>query len=355
MMRYVLYLFLIPIFSSSEAKAQKIYELGQVDVSSKHIVDTVFGTWKYSVADYEFLDDKLILLTFKRNMSEAAVMLVDQSQKVLSSFELPDEAKELYKDYQGDIHVICENHIYRIILKNEQINLGSLPVDDYKKFIMPCIDTLGKDIYFSNFQKDYPAFTYYAYNRTNKSLATLKRVCDEALMDGYNMEFYFMQPKEQLFARKIAMQYGLDFHRVAANMTGLTTSLFYTPLYAPLFIIHDTVCIFDHYSNAILKYDKKQNLLDSIPIDYNHPKKWKDWKRELLLDKVTNEVYAVYERGGFYYLKNIDLQTGKIKGSFKLTNQYVDKIKIKNNYVYYVFKPYDSQQEKFIYKELISN
>ncbi|MGZ4156550.1 MAG: hypothetical protein ACXVED_05280, partial [Bacteroidia bacterium] len=161
--------------------------------------------------------------------------------------------------------------------------------------------------------------------------------------------------KDQLYAMRIADQYKIDFHRVAANMTGLTSSMYYTPLYAPLFVINDTVCVFDHYSNAILKYDQKQQLLDSVHIDYNHPKNWRDWKHEVIVDKVTNEVYALYERGGFYYLKNIDMKTGKIKGSFKLTNQYVDKIKVQNGFVYYVYRPFESLQEKFVYKELISN
>jgi hypothetical protein len=354
-MRYVIIFLLILFIPSNSLKAQKVFDLNTVTVSSGRTVDTVFGTWKFSVADYEFVDDKLILLTFKRNLSKAVVMLADASQKILSSFELPDEADRLYKDYLGYINVICTNHIYRITLKDDVIHLGSLPMEDYQNFIMPCIDTLGKDIFFSNFQKDYPQFTYYAYNTESKKLNPFKVVCDQELMEGYNMEFYFLKSKDQLYAKRIAEQYNIDFHRVAANMTGLTTSLFYTPLYAPLFVIHDTVCVFDHYSNAILKYDKKQKLLDSVHIDYNHPKKWKDWKRQMIIDKETNEVYAIYERGGFSYLKNIDLKTGQIKGSFKLTNQYVDKIKVKNGYVYYVYRPFESLQEKFVYKELISN
>jgi hypothetical protein len=54
-------------------------------------------------------------------------------------------------------------------------------------------------------------------------------------------------------------------------------------------------------------------------------------------------------------LKRIDMKTGKIIGSFKLSNQYVEKIKIKGDYVYYIYRPFESLQEKFVYKELISN
>ncbi|MGZ4034344.1 MAG: hypothetical protein ACXVPU_05510 [Bacteroidia bacterium] len=354
-MRYALIVLLILIIPFNALKAQKTVDLKTVSVTSGRAVDTVFGTWKFSVADYEFMGDKLMLLTFKKNLSKASLKLTDETQKIISSFDLPDEAEKLYKDYQGYTNVICTNHIYRITIKDDIIHLASLPVEDYRNFIMPCIDTIGKDVFFSNFQKDYPQFTYYAYNSESKKLRPFKTVCDQELMEGYNMEYYFLKGKDQLYAMRIADQYKIDFHRVAANMTGLTSSMYYTPLYAPLFVINDTVCVFDHYSNAILKYDQKQQLLDSVHIDYNHPKNWRDWKHEVIVDKVTNEVYALYERGGFYYLKNIDMKTGKIKGSFKLTNQYVDKIKVQNGFVYYVYRPFESLQEKFVYKELISN
>lgn len=354
-MRYAVFFLIILLIPVKALKAQEIVNLNLVSVSSARVVDTVFGTWKFSVADYEFVGDQLLLLTFKKDMTEASIVLTDATQKVLSTFELPDEAKKLYKDYLGYTNVICTDHIYRITIKENHIHLGALPFQDYQNFIMPCIDTIGKDIYFSNFQKDYPEFTYYAYNGTSKTLNPFKTVCDKDLLEGYNMEYYFLKPKERLYAKRIADQYNVDFHRVAANMRGLTSSLFYTPLYAPLFVINDTICVFDHYNDAILKYDKKQQLLDSVHIDYNHPKNWKEWKHELIIDKVSNKVYALYEKGGYFYLKNIDLKTGKIKSSFKLTNQYVEKIKIKNGYVYYIYRPFESLQEKFVYKELISN
>lgn len=334
--------------------SKKVIELAAVDVKAPGF-DTVFGNRKFSVADYEFQDDKVVLLTFEKNLSHAKVMLTDASQKILSSFELPDEAEKLYRDYLGYINVICLHHIYRINLKNNVIHLASLPFDDYKRLIMPCLDTIGKDIYFSNYQKEYPEFTYYAYNTESKDVSAFKTVCDRELLKGYNMEYYFLKPKERLLARKLADEYGVDKHRIAATMSGLTTSMFYTPLYAPLFILKDTIFIFDHYNDAILKYDKKHRLLDSIHINYNHPKNWREWKHEIIIDNVTGNKYALYQKNGFYYLKHVDSNSGKIIATYKLSSQNAEKIKVKNNYVYYVYSPFESLQEQFVYRELINN
>jgi hypothetical protein len=342
------------VFLAFPSNAQPRYELKSVTVTSSRQADTVFGTWKFSVSDYEFLDDRMILLAYGRNLEDARIVLLDESQKVIASVDLPQEAKSLYRDYQGFINVICARAIYRITIKNEKITLGSLPVNEYRRFIMPCIDTLKSNLYFSNYDRNYPEFTYYAYNGEDSLLTSLRTVTDQEVLKGYNMEYYFLKPKERIQAIKMADDFGIDKHRIAAAMSGLTSSMYYTPLYAPLFIMNDTAVVFDHYSNAIIKYDRYHKKVDSVHIDYNHPKAWREWKHQVLVDKAYNDSYAVYEKGGYYHLKHIDLKTGKIKGSYKLLNQYVDNLKVRNGYVYYVYRPFESLQEFFVYRELIT-
>jgi hypothetical protein len=354
-MKYLILLTILLISSLNPANGQKTYNLPPVTVSEKRTADTVFGTWKFSVADYEFYEDKFLLLTFTKSLSKPSIILVDAEQKILSSYELPDKAEKLFKDYLGYVNVICSENVYRIKIRNDIISLASLPVDQFNSKITPCIDTIGKEIYFSNYSKDYPEFTYYAFNTADSSVYPFKTITDDEQLKEYNMEYYFLKPKEKLLARKLADQYNVDKHRVAAIMRGVTKSVFYTPLYAPLFVLNDTVFVFDHYKDAILKYDRKRELLDSVPISYNHPKNWREWKHEIIVDQDNHKIYALYQIGPHYFLQRIDASTGKIIGSFKLLNRYVQKIKIKNDYVYYVYRPFESLQEQFVYKELIKN
>jgi hypothetical protein len=343
---------LILLFSRS-LQAQKIYELKPLTVSNKPDPDTVFGTWKFSVADYEFYEDKLLLLTFEKSLKHAKVMLADADQRILSSFTLPEAAKELYKDYQGFINVMCEEAIFRVLIRGTELRLASLPVEEYKHFIMPCLDSAMHNIYFSDYSREYPEFNYYAYNTKDSALAKIRTVCDREALKGYNMEYYFLKPRERVQAMKWADEYGVDKHRIAAAMSGLTSSMHYTPLYAPLFVLKDTVYIFDHYSDAVFSFDQQWRFLDSVPLSYHHPKNWREWKHKLLADKERKEVYAVYQKAGYYYLNHIDLQTGRIKGSFKLSHPHVDRLKVRDGYVYYVYSPFESLQEFFVYKELI--
>lgn len=354
-MRQSLLFFLLLLPWVLTAQPIKSYDLKPVTINSSKVADTAFGTWKFSVADFEFYGDRMVLLTYQRSLNHAKVMLTDGGNTIQSSVDIPDVAQELYKDYQGYINVICDEHIYRLLFRSDGLHLGSLPVDDFRSYIMPCLDTLDRNIYFSNYSKDYPEFTYYSYQPSDSALIAMRTVTDQEQLRSYNMEYYFLPVHERFAASRMAREYGVDKHRIAAMMSGVTTSMYYTPLYAPLFVIRDTICVFDHYSNAIFKYDSRHHLLDSIPIQYHHPKNWREWKHRILVDEVTGDAYALYQKAGHYQLNHLNLSTGKITDSYTLLNPYVDRLKIRNGYAYYVYSPFETMQEFFVYRELISN
>jgi hypothetical protein len=333
---------------------QELIELRPFTVTSGP--DTVFGNWKFFVEDYMFTDDgKLVLLTFEKSLKESKIVLADQEQKILSSFDIPVEAKELYRDYQGFINVLCVDSAFRVkILPPSQILLLALPYRDFCDRMFPCVDTLGGRILFSNYSPQYPAFSYFAYNPADTSVQNIHYVVDQQLLDSYNWEFDFLKPKDRLYARKMESYTGIDKRIIAATMTGFPNSIYYTPLYAPMFVKNDTICVFDHYRDTLFLYDKNMQCIGANRIDYHHPKNWKDWDRQLYQDEITGEIYAQFEKDGIYTLKKIDIRTGKVVGSYKIENPWVKHIRIRNGDVFYIYRPKDSIQSKFLYKEKLS-
>jgi hypothetical protein len=331
-------------------------ELLPVDVFAHPKPDTVFGTPKYSIADFNFYEDKFLLLTFTKTMEQTSVRLVDEFKNELSKMDVPGtggEAKELYQDFMGYTNVICKEAIYRIIIRNDKIFLYEFPLQDFNSLVKPIIDTVNNHLFFSNYSPDFPAFSYYHYDTRDSTYFPFATVTNPDLMDLYRFEYYFLKPNEKLMARQLAQEYNIDKHKAAAMMTGFTRSMFYTPLYAPLYVIGDTLHIFDHYKDCLFHYDAKGNMLDSVQINYHHPKNWKDWKNLMVKDITEGNVYAVYSRDGRKYMKRINYHTGKEEGNYKVIHYSADKIKVRDNYIYYVYRPFESTQEKFLYKERI--
>jgi hypothetical protein len=336
--------------------SQSYMSLDTFTIYGKSKPDTLVGAPNYSVFDFDFYEDKYILLTAEKSLEKAQLKLADPNGKILTSYFIPKdagEAKEFYHDYLGYTNLICKNYVYRINIYLDRFLLTPLKPEDVNAYIKPIIDTLNGKIIFTDYWKDYPLFNYLSYNEKDSSKRQLLAIENPELMHAYNFEYYSLKPKDKLEARRIAMDLKMDKHVVASLMSGFTRSMFYEPLYAPLYIITDTISVFDHYKDKLYHLDKNGYKIDSISINYHHPKNWKEWKNKMLKDDIENLIYAVYDKNGHKYLKQISTKTGQELGRYNLQFHSADKLKIHDGYAYYIYRPFESTQEKFFYRELI--
>ncbi len=316
--------------------------------------DTVIGNWHFFIEDFAFAPNgNYVLLTYESSPKKAKVMLANEEQKILSSAPIPVEVKELFVDYEGNINVMCVDSAFRVRLNGEQISIVAMPYKDFCARMLPCSDTIGRRILFSNYHPAYPAFSYFTYDPKDSTVSHLKYIVDGPLLKMYNWEYDFLKPKDRLYARKMAAYTGIDVRIIAATMTGFPNSIYYTPLYAPLYVKNDTICVFDHYTDSLYLYDSTLQLIARNKIDYHHPKNWKEWDRRVYQDEVTGEFYARHERAGFIYLKKIDIKTGKVSGTYKIEQPWPKHLRIRNGAVYYIYRPKESIQKKYLYRELI--
>ena len=330
--------------------------LPTVDVSAERPPpDTVFGSPKYHVEDFEFLDEKrYIFLTYTKSLKRGStVVLVDENERVLSTAPVDDEAEELFKDFQGYVNVVGRYNIHRIVVEDDRLALFKLPKEEYNQTIKPGIDTLDRKVLFTDYQWYYPEFNYYTFNPQSEEVNLFKHVIDEDQALIYRTQYDFLPSRQKLEARKIAISSGLNKRDVAALMTGFPETFYYTPLYAPLFVVSDTIMIFDHYTDKLYKFNRKAEALDSIDIHYHRDVKPREWERRMICDEGTDKIYAIFQRKGYFYLKEVNTTTGEVTGSFKLYNKYVHKIRVRDGQAYYVYRPYESLQNKFLYKEYI--
>ncbi len=335
---------------------RKVFSIDSVTIVAHPHPDTVFGSPKFSIQDFEFYENGYLLLSFDKKTDKPYVRLADQSQHILGSVFVPDpiaEVKEFYRDYMGYVNLLCKKNIYRILIRNNAPLLASLPPEDYNALVKPVIDTLKGQLLFSNYSPDFPLFTYFSYythDSTHKEITTIENA---DLMHAYRFEYYSMKPREKLLARNIAAEYGIDKHRAAALISGFTQSMYYEPLYAPLFVIGDTLHVFDHYRDYLFHFNRYGQKTDSVKINYHHPKNWREWKNCMVKDIINNDIYAIYSHNGHQYLKQLNYRSGKEEGMYKIIHHSAGKIKVRDGYIYYIYRPFESLQEKFLYRERI--
>ncbi len=337
---------------------QKANLLDSVSVYAIQKPETLVGKPNYSIYDFDFYEDKLLLLTAEKNLDRAKIQLSDYSGKIIDTYALPLQAGKAYHffhDYEGYTDIVCKDSVFRIDVMNNRLFIQPFNKNDFENYFMPIIDTANNNYYLNDNWDKYPLFNYYFLNKTDTINHLLQTITNEDLMKLYNLEYYYLPSRAKLEARRLAEYYKTDKKIIAALMSGFTQSMYYEPLYAPLFIINDTICIFNHHNNFLYHYTKQNKLIDSVVINYHHPKNWRDWKKYLFVDEVENKVYAFFSKDGHHYIKQINYQNGKDVMMYKLKYYSAEKIKIKNGYAYYVYRPFDSTQEKFLYRELIKN
>ncbi|MDG1915042.1 MAG: hypothetical protein P8I55_10690 [Crocinitomix sp.] len=322
-------------------------------VVTSNVTDTVFGTQEYSVSDFEFdKSGQLILLTYEKNLTKGAVLrLLDSNQTVIDSYYVPGDAVELRTDFKRNTHLITEEKVYLVDVQKNRMRVFLEDRDYFFKYVAPLIDTIGPNIYFSNYSDIYPAFDYLEFNRDDSTYRTMKTVEDTLMMELYRSEIKWVDVRTKIWAHDKQLETGID-KEIWVGATVFTNSVYYEPLYAPLFKVgEDSIFVFDHYKNLLFKYTPEEGFVDSVRINYHRNERKSGWEQPLIQDRKKRTIYATFQRNGYSYLSEIDRNTGRVLKSFRLHYKYIENITIVDGYVYYIYRPYESVQKKYIYRE----
>lgn len=313
----------------------------------------VFSSDSISVSDFEFFNHQLILLTYEKNIRKGTeILLTDYSQNVIDRHEVPGIAVRLFKDYTGRIYVITEKEVYKIGVRNNKLGLSKVVREEFYGITQRILDSLGEYYYYSDYNEYYPAFHYYAQQFGDTTAKVVHNIEDKFIMELYRSEYKYVDGQEKLWALRREQATGID-KEIWIGAKYFTNNLYYEAPYAPLFVKEDSVFIFDHYEGMLYKLDRTTEKTDSVPIVYHRLTRPHEWEQPLIADASTQEIFALFMRAGHYYIKQINTDDGTTSPAFKFYFKFVEQVKIKEDYVYYIYRPYESYQKKFLYKEKI--
>ncbi len=321
-----------------------------------NVPDTLFGTQEYSIADFEFdRSGDLVLLTYDKNLDKGSVLRVLDSNKTITDrYYISEKAVELRADFRGNIHLITENSVYLIEVNAHKLNLFAENRDYFFRYVAPIIDTIGERIYFSNYSEVYPAFDYLEFNRSDSSYKNMLKVEDQDMMDMYRAEFKYVDVRTKIWAHNKELETGVD-KEIWVGASVFTNSIYYEPLYAPLFKVgEDSILVFDHYKDFLFHYSPTNGFTDSLRINYHKESKKSGWEQPLIQDEENGKIYGIFLRNGYTYLMEIDVKSGLINHAYRLHFKYIEEIHVKNGFVYYIYRPFESVQKKYIYKEKLN-
>jgi len=333
-------------------KAERIQEVQNVYVRPNK-PDTVFASKTYSIADFELgANGELYLLSYEKNLQKDAQLQCIWNDTALFLQNIPERANALRRDFRGNIHVETATNMYGLQRSDSALQLGSIPKDYFYKYIAPIVDTSLTRQFYSSYMDIYPAFEYGCMDKLDSTYKSILHIQDDLMMELYRSEYKWVDVRTKLWAKNLEIKTGIDAEiYVGANY--FTQSLYYEPVYAPLFLVKDTLYIFDYPKDMLRVYSIDGKLLKSIPIFHHYHAKETGFQKNLQQDRKTGEVYAVFQKDGYTSIGKLNLKTGQVEYRVRLAFRYVEKVRVDNKAAYFIYRPFESTQKKFLYRQKI--
>jgi hypothetical protein len=330
------------------------YTKGEVVINNPYKPQEIFASERISVADFELLDDgNMLLLVYERKLNKGAELLVvDMNQKVLFSRDVGADAMHLFRDFRGLIHLMYKSRLDYVYIEDEMFDLVPMDKEYYQRFVAPIIDTNQTKFYFTNYRETYPAAEFFVYDALDSTYAKISKVSDDIMMEMFETEYLWVDIRTKLWARQMEQSTGIPKEDIVGEVI-FTQSIFYKPIYAPFFMRNDSIYLFDFYKDYMRVYDREGNPLDSMVISMHKYEKKTGWCNRLIQDEVTGIIYAIFDKGGYTIIRAIDLNTGSLGTPIRLDLRYVEKLVLHDNAIYYTYRPFESNQKKHLYRQLL--
>lgn len=342
------------LFFQVYLEPQKALTTREVEILNPYKPQEIFASERLSVADFEILDNKqLLLLTYERKLNKGAeLLIVDADEKVKFTKTIGGDAQNLLRDFRGFIHLMYKNRLDYVHVEDDAFALVAMDKPYYEKFVVPIIDTNKTKFYFTNYRETYPAADFFAYDDLDSSYLKITRVSDEIMMDMFTKEYLWVDTRTKLWAREMELQTGIDKEDIVGEAI-FTNSIFYKEIYAPMFLKNDTIYLFDFYKDLLRSFDRNGEKLDSIAITMHQLPKKTGWCNRLIQDPKTGIVYAVFDKGGYTTIRAVNLQKATLGTPIRLDFRYVEKLIIHDNAIFYTYRPFESNQKKYLYRQLL--
>lgn len=359
--------------------------LGEVTISSRPI-ETIFReNYTTDLLDYLFAGPNLLLLV--REKKKHFLRLSDNEGRLLSELLLPDNTTMLlHRSCTGGFHVCGSQWAWEVSLAGGIVDTFTrYSAAGFHGFIEPC--SAQKDGYYF-FRKAGPfnqSVHYFYFDPSGErhpfititdslsSLAAWHMYSDLASRRLFMLERTYETSPGNPFSAKhpdfvvedlpFARYRGEKAFGPAGLMQLLTVfnddqpaylsaleGLRSDSVYAPMYLIKDTIFLFNHVQNTLMRVVTEPFQIRCSDIVFHHGK---GWRKQIMVDEPMQRVYGrFFSAKTGLMLKEIDLHTGQAEKvySIPVAPYLAVNYQIRNGILYFIGQPNVSNPNRQLYK-----
>ncbi len=305
----------------------KSYDLKAVEISTNQPVQ-VMPDKHYQIMDYEFYNDKMLVLAYEnQSFFNPVLLLITPDGDTLSRLEVSKPMK-ICKDFSGKVFLHTKTTAWEINTESNKLSISNpINIENYDAINNVIIAQSGTQYYLKQLFSSHQEVDYYNYEETTDTLHCFKTVVDEDNIKRNRKGVYFDGKEEDIRFQQLIML---------------------KPVYAPLVCLKDTLVLFNFIDSRIEKFSASTQPISECKIDFHQDR---NFRNELLVDETDAKIYFLFRKNGFSELRQVDLNSGKIIQTVSIPAfVFVEKIKVHDNMVYFLYKEKINQEYKKLYK-----
>lgn len=335
--------------------------LGEAVVRARPEPEVVFQRPDLHVGGYLVNDDGLWVLGYdkaqrwhaqqdagQRVMQAPRLVLLDTLLRERAAVPLPSDARAMHREHGGRPIVEGAREGWVARMDHGGILLGRVDRETLRAAVLPWTDSLMGRLLGNNRSETYPAFEHFARELSTDKDRLLCAVQDDFMMELFRSQYKYMSGPDKVIAMDLELETGIDREIIAGFMSGFHKDLYFKVPYAPLFVVRDTLCVFDHARDRIRWFSA-----EGLPLGEARMRHTTDrhWSRLLVQDRGTGQVYAVFRQGPRTWLRSVAAVDGALGEPLRLTHPFPEDLQVHDGNAYYVHRPHGSMQKRTLYRE----
>lgn len=341
---------------------KKTYTITTAQIQANPPPEIVYKDFSYSVLDYDFLNNNILLLVYKYRLNRSELLLINDKYDTLAQKKLSEKPVKLFTDCLNNVFLLEKNKSYLVTYDSVAHNLylsHPISTEDFLNSIALCEVSLKNKLYFNinryhNFISSYIYLDVPEYAKNNLGYPTillkpkkLYEIYDSAKIMNFEREFsYFYYVK--VLKRGITPE-ELEAFRLTQPLDWVDANTRFRPIKCPINKMNDSLMVIgDFINNKLLFFNHKDVLIDSFSIIFH---KERFFEQKFYVDNITNRIYVLYNKRGIYTLSEISIKTGEKINNYSLPFIFIEKIKIKNGILFFMYRGVKTTDRWTLYKK----
>lgn len=287
----------------------------------------------------------------KEILRDVRLVLLDTLFNEVASCPVPEDVFGLRHDLRNDVVIEGTTRAFGVGRRGKELVLLPFGLEELRRSVLPWTDSIPGWVVGSSAEPTFPALEHLALDPVRDSMVLVCTVVDTFMMDLFRSEYKYLKNDEKVDAMYLAAELGVDKEIVAAYMRKFSKNVWFKPLYAPLFVVGDTLLVFDHPRKRIRKFSRDFKESGTAPIVYQAKGEERLWAGQLSQDRATGQVYAHFRKNGSVWLRAVDPVSGLLGPRRQLQHEYPERVQAQGGWTYYIWRPYGSLQKRSIYRE----